>query len=120
MPQVSSDGRTADIPADKRLVLALEQDLGVDLLHKCGGNAMCTTCRVTFSAGEPDRMTAAERERLQDRDLLGQARLSCQILCDHDMEVEALMRLSTAGVDDPGPTPADEVTPPPEWVTPPG
>jgi ferredoxin len=32
----------------KRLVLALEQDAGIDQLHACGGNARCTTCRVEF------------------------------------------------------------------------
>jgi ferredoxin len=29
-------------------VLALEQDAHVDVLHACGGNARCTTCRVEF------------------------------------------------------------------------
>ena len=36
---------------NKRLVLALEQDAGVDQLHACGGNARCTTCRVEFIDG---------------------------------------------------------------------
>lgn len=116
MPQVTVGGQSAEVGADRRLVLAIEQDLGVDILHKCGGNAMCTTCRVTFTSGEPARMTAAELERLEARELVGQARLSCQILCEADMEVEPLMRLSTSGQDDPGPAPTDELAPPPEWV----
>jgi len=37
---------------NKRLVLAIEQDAKVDILHACGGNARCTTCRVEFIAGD--------------------------------------------------------------------
>ena len=55
---------TVDVPDGKRLVLAIEQDAHVDVLHACGGNARCTTCRVEFIDGEPDAQTAAERERL--------------------------------------------------------
>jgi hypothetical protein len=51
-----------------RLVRALERN-GVDVLHACGGNARCTTCRVEFVSGEPDRMTVAEQGRLQQRGL---------------------------------------------------
>jgi ferredoxin len=99
----------------KRLVLALEEDAGVDQLHACGGNARCTTCRVEFIAGEPTRMTRAERERLQLRGLTG-VRLSCQILCDHDMTVRAISRLAGSGRPDPGPKPETSITPPPEWT----
>ncbi len=55
------------MPQGKRLVLAVEQDAGVDILHACGGNARCTTCRVEFLAGEPDRMTEAEKNKLAER-----------------------------------------------------
>ena len=99
----------------KRLVLAIEQDAQVDILHACGGNARCTTCRVEFIAGEPERHTAAEQERLAARALTG-VRLSCQILCDHDMTVRAISRLEGSGRPDPGSTPLDTITPPPEWV----
>ena len=47
----------------ERLVLALERG-GVDVLHRCGGVARCTTCRVSFEEGEPDAMTAAEFDKL--------------------------------------------------------
>ena len=40
------------VPQGKRLVLALEQDAGIDQLHACGGHARCTTCRVEFVSGE--------------------------------------------------------------------
>ena len=77
---------------------------------------MCTTCRVEFEAGEPSRMTQAERERLEDRGLLGQARLSCQIACAGEMTVKPLMTVATSGSSDPGPKPAEEIAPPPEWT----
>jgi ferredoxin len=116
MPKLTVEGfPTVEVPDRKRLVRAIEQDAGVDVLHACGGNARCTTCRVEFVAGEPDRMTVAERNVLAARGVTG-VRLSCQILCDHDMTVRAISRLTGSGRPDPGPTPADEITPPPEWI----
>jgi ferredoxin len=109
------DGRAFDAPSDKRLVLALE-DSGVDILHRCGGHARCTTCRVAFLDGEPLRMTQAELERLQQRELLGHYRLSCQILCDHDMRVEVIHTLANSDLDDPGERPTDAITPDPVWI----
>jgi ferredoxin len=106
---------TVDVPDGKRLVLAIEQDAHVDVLHACGGNARCTTCRVEFIDGEPDAQTAAERERLAARGLTG-VRLSCQIVCDHDMTVRAISRLTGSGRPDPGPTPAPTIEPPPQWL----
>src|SRR5436190_11859405 len=82
-----------EVPEGKRLVLALEQNAGIDQLHACGGHARCTTCRVQFIEGEPDRMTIAERDVLAARGLTG-VRLSCQIPCDHDMAVRAISRLA--------------------------
>ena len=116
MATIDVEGKRAEVEDGKRLVLAIEEDLGIDILHKCGGNAMCTTCRVTFAEGEPSRMTEAERERLNDRDLLGQARLSCQIPCAGEMTVTPLMTVSSSGTDDAGPTPAEDITPPPKWI----
>jgi ferredoxin len=106
---------TFEVKDGKRLVLAIEQDAKVDILHACGGNARCTTCRVEFIAGEPARHTAAEVERLAARALTG-VRLSCQIVCDHDMTVRAISRMEGSGRPDPGPTPATAITPPPVWV----
>jgi ferredoxin len=104
-----------EVPEGKRLVLALEQDAGVDQLHACGGNARCTTCRVEFVAGEPDRMTVAERDLLAARGLSG-IRLSCQIACDQDMTVRVISRLEGSGRKDAGNPPAAEIQPPPEWI----
>ncbi len=106
---------TFEIADGKRLVKAIEQDAKVDILHACGGNARCTTCRVEFIAGEPEQMTVAEKERLAARGLTG-IRLSCQILCDHDMTVRAVSRLEGSGRPDPGPAPLDEITPAPVWA----
>src|SRR4029079_5555322 len=109
MPTLTVEGYgTFEVPADKRLVLAIEQDAGVDVLHACGGNARCTTCRVEFIDGEPPRMTAAEHDRLTARELSG-VRLSCQILCDHAMTVRAISRLAGSGRPDPGATPLETI-----------
>jgi ferredoxin len=117
MPKLEVEGYgTFDVPEGQRLVRAIEMN-GVDILHRCGGHARCTTCRVAFSAGEPAVMTVAERDRLTDKELLGEARLSCQILCDHDMKLRPLMTLHESGLPDPGPTPHDEITPEPSWVS---
>lgn len=116
MPKLTVEGfGTVDVAGGTRLVLAIEQDAGVDVLHACGGNARCTTCRVQFIEGEPARMTAAEQQVLAARGVTG-ARLSCQIICDHDMTVRAISRLEGSGRPDPGPTPAPEITPPPQWL----
>ena len=116
MPKLTVEGfGTVEVTDGKRLVLAIEQDARVDILHACGGNARCTTCRVEFIEGEPTRMTAAERQVLAAKGVTN-ARLSCQMLCDHDMTVRAISRLTGSGRPDPGPQPASDITPPPEWT----
>jgi ferredoxin len=117
MPNLTVEGvGQFDVPHGKRLVLALEQDAAIDPLHACGGNARCTTCRVEFIDGEPDRMTVAERDVLAARGLSG-IRLSCQIVCDHDMTVRAISRLAGSGRKDAGHQPAADIQPPPQWVS---
>src|ERR1700733_12579514 len=107
MPQLTVEGAgTFDVPHDKRMVLALTDEAGIDQLHACGGNARCTTCRVEFIAGEPATMTEAEKNVLAARGLTG-VRLSCQILCDHDMTVRAISRFAGSGRKDAGTRPAD-------------
>ena len=116
MPLLTVDGvGTFDVPAGKRMVLALEDEAKIDQLHACGGNARCTTCRVEFISGEPATMTEAERAVLTARGITG-VRLSCQILCDHDMAVRAISRLAGSGRKDVGPRPDDQVQPPPVYV----
>ena len=116
MPKLTVEGYgTFDVPDSKRLVLAIEQDAKVDVMHACGGNARCTTCRVEFIDGEPEQMTVAEKTILDAKGTTG-VRLSCQVLCDQDMTVRAVSRLEGTGRPDAGGTPAETITPPPEWL----
>ena len=117
MPTLIVEGfEPVTVPSGKRLVLAIEQDAKVDVLHACGGNARCTTCRVEFIAGQPSTMTVAEKNVLAAKGLTG-VRLSCQIVCDHDTHVRAISRLEGSGRPDPGPLPLPAIQPaPPEWV----
>ena len=115
MPQITADDQAAEWPSDKRLVNAIE-DMGVPIGHRCGGNARCTTCRVRFLSGEPDTLTRAEFDKLRDKGIYGQFRLACQIVCDHDMQVEPQMTLANQpDWDDTGPRPDDVVQPAAEW-----
>ena len=63
MPKITATAASGtvsfDVPAGRKLVLALE-DNGIDILHRCGGNAKCTTCRVELVEGEAGPMTTAE------------------------------------------------------------
>jgi len=118
MPKLIVDGvGTFEVPEGKRLVLALEDEVKIDQLHSCGGIAKCTTCRVRFVSGEPEKVTQAERSVLSARGLGGThgLRLSCQIVCDKDMELVAESRLAGSGKRDVGPRPADQIEPPPVW-----
>ncbi|MDQ5823088.1 MAG: (2Fe-2S)-binding protein [Chloroflexota bacterium] len=116
MPRIEAEGfEPIEVPHSTRLVRALE-DNGVDILHRCGGNARCTTCRVEFIQGEPVRMTVAERNKLEEKELLGQVRLSCQIECTHDMTLRPVNLFSQSGLSDPGPQPEAHITPDPEWI----
>jgi ferredoxin len=116
MPKLTVESVGAfDVSLGKRLVLALEDDAKVDQLHACGGNARCTTCRVEFVAGEPDKMTEAEKKLLAARGLTG-IRLSCQIACDQDMTVRVISRLAGSGRKDAGSPVAADIQPPPVWV----
>lgn len=118
MPKLTVNGKTAEVPANQRLVLAIES-LGIAIGHRCGGKARCTTCRVAFIAGEPEQMTQAEYDKLRDKGLYGQVRLACQILCSHDMAVRPLMTRESEGWPDSGPTPAEQIEPEPHYITPP-
>jgi len=105
-----------EVPAGKRLVLALSEECGIDQLHACGGNARCTTCRVEFLSGAPEKITVAEQQLLAARGLSG-VRLSCQILCEGEMHVRAISRLEGSGRKDCGAKPAEELQPQPvQWV----
>jgi ferredoxin len=93
---------------DKRLVLAIE-DAGIDILHRCGGNARCTTCRVEILSGDPGPIRENEAAILSTKtDLNERTRLSCQILIMDDLHVKVINQASVAGIDA-GPRPEDEI-----------
>ena len=116
MPKLTvQDVGTFEVPAGKRLVLALSDEVGIDQLHSCGGKAKCTTCRVTFVSGEPAMMTEAEKAVLEAKGVSG-VRLSCQMTCDQDMEISATSRLAGSAKKDVGPRPEDMIVPEPVWT----
>lgn len=116
MPTLTIRDRSREFEEGTRLVLAIER-LGVDIGHRCGGKARCTTCRVAFEEGEPEAMTEAEARKLKEKGILGEARLSCQIRLTHDMTVRPLMTRASEGWPDTGPAPAESIEPDPRWTT---
>jgi len=95
-----------EAPAGKKLVLAIE-DAGVDILHRCGGNARCTTCRVEILEGDPGEMRELERNRLAvEAELAPNIRLSCQIHISSNLKVHVINQASVRGMDA-GPRPLD-------------
>ncbi|RMG95349.1 MAG: (2Fe-2S)-binding protein [Chloroflexi bacterium] len=108
MATIIANGKTFQVPDGTRLVLALK-DAGLDIMHRCGGHARCTTCRVTFNSGEPETYHPREKEKLESIGALGQFRLSCHILCEGTMDVNILQPFSASGLSDPGPRPSDEI-----------
>jgi hypothetical protein len=63
-------------------------------------------------------MTKAEQNVLAAKGITTPGlRLSCQMVCDHDMSVKATSRLAGSGRIDAGKRPADALEPQPvEWV----
>ena len=111
MPKIQAETANGlietEAPAGKKLVLAIE-DAGVDILHRCGGNARCTTCRVELLAGDPGPMGDLERDRLaMEAELEPNIRLSCQIHVQSDLKVRVVNQVSVRGMDA-GPRPLDE------------
>jgi len=118
MPRVELAGiGTIDVAEGRRLVLGIE-DAGIDILHRCGGNARCATCRVEVVAGNPTPITEPEERRLSElKTRKDTTRLSCQIRVLDDLTVEVRRRLSmNPELGDSGPRPiewpADRALPP--------
>ncbi len=107
MPTVTVEGeKSFEVESGRKLVLAIE-DAGIDILHRCGGNSRCTTCRVQVVSGEPAPMEELERERLAREASLGpDIRLSCQIRVESDLSIRVLSRASETGMT-PGTRPMD-------------
>jgi len=117
MPRLEVEGGGSfDVEDGKRLVLAIEEDASVDIMHACGNYARCTTCRIEFLEGEPVATTQAELMVLEMSDLTGEARLSCQVLCEEDMKVRVVMTVGSNGARDAGYPPERGITPPPVWL----
>ena len=111
MPKVTAETaegtRELAAEAGRKLVLVIE-DGGVDILHRCGGKAKCTTCRVEVLEGDAGEMQEAERNRLaMETGLAENVRLSCQVHVQGDMHVRVLNQSSVRGLD-PGPRPSDD------------
>ena len=109
MPTIECVGiKTFEATPGRRLVLEIE-DQGIDILHRCGGFARCTTCRVEVLAGDPGEMTEREAKRLaRIADLPENVRLSCQILCENDLKLRVINRLSESDLSDAGPRPLED------------
>lgn len=105
--ETANGSQTIEAPENKKLVLILE-DAGIDILHRCGGNARCTTCRVEVLEGDPGPMGELEQNRLAvEAELADNIRLSCQIHPQNDLKVRVVNQVSTRGMDA-GPRPIDE------------
>jgi len=118
MPQVQVEGvGPIEVAEGRRLVLGIE-DAGIDILHRCGGNARCATCRVEVLEGNPTPVTEAEERRLSElRNRKETTRLACQIRVVDHLTVKVRRRLSeNPKLGDAGPRPiewpADRALPP--------
>ncbi len=110
MPKIEAETATGvetfDAEAGRKLVLTI-RDAGVDILHRCGGLAKCTTCRIEVIEGDVDAMQDLERERLAREDKLEpNTRLSCQIRVKNDLKIRVLRQASVTGLE-PGTVPAE-------------
>ncbi len=104
MPRITVENESSfDVEAGTKLVLALE-DNGIDILHRCGGNARCTTCRVEIVSGEVPPISEAEIEALEEPELIATYRLSCQIRVESDLTVRVAKRAHIEDIT-PGPRP---------------
>ena len=111
MPRIEAEVATGteafDAVQGRKLVLAIE-DAGIDILHRCGGNAKCTTCRVAVLAGDPGEIGELERNRLaMETGLAENVRLSCQVHVIDDLKVRVINQASVRGIPA-GPRPLDE------------
>ena len=111
MPKIQAETANGvqefEAPEGKKLVLAIE-DAGIDILHRCGGNARCTTCRVEILDGDPGEMGEIERNRLAvEAELADNVRLSCQIHVNSDLKLRVINQASVRGMDA-GPRPLED------------
>jgi ferredoxin len=110
MPHIIAETATGtiefDAEAGRKLVLAIE-DNGIDILHRCGGNARCTTCRVEILSDNVGEKTEDEAAILSTKEGIGEnTRLSCQIRLSDDLHVRIINQASVMGIE-PGTRPEE-------------
>ena len=110
MPRIEAETATGvqtfDAAEGRKLVLAIE-DAGIDILHRCGGNAKCTTCRVELLEGDAGEKGELETNRLAlETGLPENVRLSCQVRVHSDLKVRVINQVSVRGLDA-GPRPEE-------------
>jgi ferredoxin len=106
MPKVTVLGYgTFEVETGKKLVLALE-DNGVNILHRCGGKARCTTCRVEVLEGEFCDLTNIEKKAFLEKGIEDHLRLSCQIRVNGDVTICPIMTVENSSLEV-GPRPVD-------------
>lgn len=104
MPQITVENeKSFEAEPGRKLVLCLE-DNGIDVLHRCGGQALCTTCRVEILSGDLPPISEKEIEALEEPELIEKFRLSCQIRVENDLTVRVAKRSHIEGIG-PGPRP---------------
>jgi len=94
-----------------------------NIVHACGGNARCTTCRVTIHKGVPTKKTQAQQERFERAIKFGGTQfdhpavfLSCQVVVENDMTVSVSEEFNSVIHDSPGKDTEDKITPDPVWL----
>ena len=110
MPKITADTANGIVAFEaeegRKLVLCLE-DNGVDILHRCGGNARCTTCRVEVLSGDHGEIGEPERAILATKtDLNDHTRLSCQVRVIDDLHIKVVRQASVEGIE-PGNRPVE-------------
>ena len=97
--EAAAGSLTFEVEAGRKLVLCLE-DNGIDILHRCGGNARCTTCRVEINSGDPGEIFEAEKTIMATKpDMTERMRLSCQVRVNDDLNLKVIRQASVEGMD---------------------
>ena len=92
MPQITVEGeKSFEVETGKKLVLGLE-DNGIDVLHRCGGQALCTTCRIEILEGAVPPNSEFEISALEEPELIEKFRLSCQLRVKNDLKIRVANR----------------------------
>ena len=99
MPKITlEDGTFKEVAEGTKLVLAID-DCGCDILHRCGGNSRCTTCRVEILEGDAGPIGELEQERIgREADWPANRRLSCQVRVTGDLTVRVLPTATSTGM----------------------